>query len=113
MQLYLLPGARNLQGLKVLRAGLHLGTVRKGRFEPAHALSHALRAEEACRTVDFAADSPEIRAYLRGESLEAEEEGRRGKGWALVLAGGYPLGWGKLAGGMLKNHYPKGLRVSI
>ena len=112
-QLYLLPCTLNLKGLKVLRAGLHLGTVRKGRFEPAHALSHALRAEEACRTVDFAADSPEIRAYLRGESLEAEEEGRRGKGWALVLAGGYPLGWGKLAGGMLKNHYPKGLRVSI
>ena len=60
-----------------------------------------------------ASEYGEIRAYLRGESLEAEEEGRRGKGWALVLAGGYPLGWGKLAGGMLKNHYPKGLRVSI
>ena len=48
-----------------------------------------------------------------GESLEAEEEGRRGKGWALVLAGGYPLGWGEAGRRMLKNHYPKGLRVSI
>ena len=55
-------------------------------------------------------DSEEIRAYLRGESLEMEaadtkaEGGRAGeKGWTLVLVDGYPVGWGKLAGGMLKN----------
>ena len=32
------------------------------------------------------------------------------KGWCLVCVDGYSLGWGKLAGGILKNHYPKGLR---
>ena len=29
---------------------------------------------------------------------------------AMVLAEGYSIGWGKQAGGMVKNHYPKGLR---
>ncbi len=110
-QLYLLPCALDLRGLKVLRAGLQLGTVRKGRFEPAHALSHALRAEDARQSVNLAEDSQEVWAYLRGESLELQEGGQDKKGWALVLAGGFPLGWGKFAGGMLKNHYPKGLRV--
>lgn len=117
-QLFLLPCGMNLEGLKVLRAGLHLGTVKKNRFEPAHALALALQAGDAVRTCSFPGDSEEIRAYLRGESLEMEaadtkaEGGRAGeKGWTLVLVDGYPVGWGKLAGGMLKNHYPKGLRV--
>lgn len=114
-QLYLLPCSLELDGLKVLRAGLHLGTVKKGRFEPSHALALAMRAEDAVRTVSFPADSAQIRAYLRGESLETEEESgnpRGGKGWMLVLAGEFPIGWGKLTGGILKNHYPKGLRKS-
>ena len=124
-QLFLLPCELNLAGLKVLRAGLHLGMVKKNRFEPSHALALALRAEDALRVFSYPADSGEIRAYLRGEELQPsgkqgeiqkgqkeERAGKAQKGWALVLVDGYPLGWGKLAGGMLKNHYPKGLRLS-
>lgn len=124
-QLFLLPCGLNLSGLKVLRAGLHLGMVKKNRFEPSHALALALRAEDALRVFSYPADSGEIRAYLRGEELQPsgkqgeiqkgqkeERAGKAQKGWALVLVDGYPLGWGKLAGGMLKNHYPKGLRLS-
>ena len=33
-----------------------------------------------------------------------------GKGWVLVCAGDYSLGWAKLTGQIFKNHYPKGLR---
>src|SRR5699024_8612893 len=36
----------NLNNLKVLRAGLHLGENKKGRFEPSHALALALKPEE-------------------------------------------------------------------
>ncbi|MCM1136175.1 MAG: RNA methyltransferase, partial [Clostridium sp.] len=32
------------------------------------------------------------------------------KGWYLITVDGYSLGWGKLSGGVMKNHYPKGLR---
>ena len=32
------------------------------------------------------------------------------KGWYLMTYKGYSIGWGKLAGQVMKNHYPKGLR---
>lgn len=106
-QLWALPdGAPELKGLRVLRQGLQLGTLRKGRIEPAHALAAALRLQDVKRTVDLAADGPEVARYLRGETLPCAGA----DGWTLVLTDGYALGWGKATGGILKNHYPKGLR---
>ena len=31
--------------------------------------------------------------------------------WYLMMADSYSTGWAKLAGSVLKNHYPKGLRL--
>lgn len=93
----------DLKGLRTLRPGLALGTLRKGRLEPAHAL--ALWLKSGVRCANFPAESPEIAAYLRGETLQCAQ-----KGWTLVQAGGFSLGWGKCSGNQLKNHYPKGLR---
>lgn len=92
-----------LNRLKVLRPGLELGTERKGRFEPAHAL--ALRLKTCAVTESFPPESPEMKAYLHGDVVPFGE-----KGWCLVQAGGYAIGWGKGDGSVLKNHYPKGLR---
>lgn len=111
-QLYLLPCELDLRGLKVLRPGLHLGTVKKNRFEPAHALALALKPEHVRRKVSYPAASREIRAWLSGESLEADSDTGK-KGWTMVCVDGFPAGWGKLAGGSLKNHYPKGLRKNL
>ena len=85
-----MPATRRLH---VLRPGLHLGTVKKNRLEPAHALALAISPQEAC-------------PYLAGQTFPAEGE----KGWYLITVDGYSLGWGKLAGSVMKNHYPKGLR---
>lgn len=93
----------NLKGLKVLRPGLELGTVKKDRFEPAHAL--ALWLGSCANTISFDPDSPQIRAYLHGDVLPAPVQG-----WCLVCAGSYSIGWGKGDRTQLKNHYPKGLR---
>lgn len=93
----------NLRGLKVLRPGLALGEVKKDRFEPAHAL--ALWLKQCKNMVSFPADSNQIRAYMHGDVL-AEST----KGWCLVQADGYSIGWGKGDGNQIKNHYPKGLR---
>lgn len=102
--LYLAPEETpQLRGLRVLRAGLETGTLRKGRFEPAHAL--ALFLKTAASRVDFPADSREIAAYLRGESLPGETVG-----WTLLTVDGLSLGWVKGSNGQLKNHFPKGLR---
>lgn len=92
-----------LAGLKVLRPGLELGEVRKDRFLPAHAL--ALWCRGGATTADFSADSQEIAAYLRGETIPGTQ-----KGWTLVTVDGISLGWAKGDGTQLKNHYPKGLR---
>ena len=92
-----------LQGLKVLRAGLELGKLCKNRFEPAHAL--ALYLQDAAQVCDLAPDSDELRRYLQGEAISGSQ-----KGWTLIRTGGYSIGWTKGSGGMLKNHFPKGLR---
>ena len=92
-----------LSGLRVLRAGLELGELRRDRFSPAHAL--ALWLHTYPQTADFPADGPEIAAYLRGETLHGTQ-----RSWTLLTAGGLSLGWVRGADGILKNQYPKGLR---
>ena len=104
-QLYLMPEHMPAtRRLHVLRPGLHLGTVKKNRLEPAHALALAISPQEACHSWNLSVD--EARAYLAGQTFPAEGE----KGWYLITVDGYSLGWGKLAGSVMKNHYPKGLR---
>jgi NOL1/NOP2/fmu family ribosome biogenesis protein len=80
-----------------------VGVVKKGRFEPAHAL--ALWLDSAGRTADFPWDSKEISDYLHGQVLSGPQTG-----WTLVTVDGLSLGWAKGSGGQLKNHFPKGLR---
>ena len=109
-QLYLAPkDMPALKGLKVLRPGLHLGTMKKGRFEPAHALALSLSPKDAVHCCNLSGDSREARQWINGMTLSKDGE----KGWQLVCVDGYSLGWGKLAGGILKNHYPKGLRKTM
>lgn len=109
--LYWLPtlSPESVQGLRTPRPGLHLGEWRKGRFEPAHALAMAVPTSDAVIVADYDADSPEVAAYLRGESTAAKSGECRG--WGLMSAEGYPLGWFKAADGQQKNRLPKGLRL--
>ncbi len=106
-QLYLVPkDMLSLENLKVIRPGWHLGTIKKNRFEPSHALALALAGTQVKQRFSLSKDSREILAYLKGESLPADGP----KGWYLVEVDGYSIGWGKLSDHLLKNHYPKGLR---
>ncbi len=102
--LFWVPDAMpELRGIPVLRPGLELGSIKKDRFEPAHAL--ALWLTDCRRVVNLLPDSREAKLYLGGNVLPCGQ-----KGWCLVTVGGYSLGWGKGDGTQLKNHYPKGLR---
>ena len=93
----------DIRRLKVLRPGLELGTVKKDRFEPAHALALWLR--DCASVQSYAPESEEMKAYLHGDVIPSQK-----RGWCLVQAGEYSIGWGKGDGTVLKNHYPKGLR---
>lgn len=108
--LYIMPPfLPNLDGIKVLRFGLHLGTVKKNRFEPSHSLAMTLKPQDAVQCAELSISDKEIFAYLRGETIPAGDL----KGWCLISVSGYTTGWGKAAGGIIKNHYPKGLRRSL
>ncbi len=101
--LYVVPDMMiDLKGVKVERAGLKLGCNKKNRFEPDHALALSLKPEEVKQVTELAEPSK----FLRGEMVECEFD----KGWTLVTVNHIPLGWGKAHNGVLKNHYPKGLR---
>ena len=107
--LWALPEGLNdlsrLDGLRVLRTGLLLAHAEGKRAEPDHALAMALRPEEAARTCELT--WAQALAYQAGEALEL---GALEPGYTLLTLCGVSLGFGKQAGGVMKNHYPKGLR---
>ncbi len=106
-QMYLGPkDMPSIRNLKVLRPGLHLGTLKKNRFEPSHALALALRPQEVKQSYPLSMEDSRATAFIAGQTFPIAEE----KGWHLITVDGYSLGWGKASGGMMKNHYPKGLR---
>ena len=69
------------------------------------ALAMALHPEEAARTASLT--QTQALAYQAGETLSL---GDLPGGYTLLCCEGVSLGWGKQAGGLMKNHYPKGLR---
>lgn len=105
--LYMLPeDCPDFDGLHVLRGGLFLGTLKKNRFEPSHALALALKSSEVTNSHNLSSDSAEIDAYLTGQSIRCDVK----DGWTLITVDGYSIGWGKAVKSQIKNHYPKGLR---
>lgn len=115
-QLYRLPDMEvDIKGLKVQRAGLHIGELKKQRFEPSHSLALALKLNDAKNVVKLTCDNPQTIGFFNGQSvmLSDEQAAECKKGWALVCVDGYPAGWGKVNGAQVKNHYPKGLRNKI
>ena len=115
---YLSPvGQERLTGLKVVRPGFFIGTLKKNRFEPSHPLATALHSYEVVRRIDLDSSSNEAIRYLKGETLSIPEERVKRssgqvavKGYVLISVDGYSVGWGKWLDGMLKNEYPAGWR---
>lgn len=107
-ELHLLPNnCFNIDRFKVLRNGLHLGTIKEKRFEPNHSLALYLKKEDAKCYLDFKYNSEDIKNYLKGFTMETINK----KGYVLICVEGISLGWAKDDGRLLKNLYPKGLRV--
>ena len=100
-QLYQLPeGTPALDRLRVLRPGLHLGAFKTKRFEPAHALSHFLKPEQAVSVCRLEPEDPQVLDYLKGNTVKGEAGL---SGWTLVCIGDYPLGWGKAVSGTVQG----------
>ncbi len=107
-RLYLRPQTTLPTGnLHIIRYGLLLGEIKPGRFQPAHDLALALTVDDAASVVNWTADDPRLAAYLAGQEPSVSS---LPDGWTLVTVDGFGLGWGKVVGGRLKNHYPHRLR---
>ena len=102
----------NLAGIACLRNGLYMGELKKDRFEPSQAYAMTLDSQTCTRVLNLEAGDERINRYLRGETLNLTgEETKNGNGWTLVCVSGYPLGWGKNTGSILKNKYLAGWRT--
>ena len=101
--LFLLPEGINIDRIKTVLAGLFLGTVKKDRFVPSHALCLALLNTDFKKSMDISYQ--DALRFFHGETLFSENVG-----WTAVTYDNFPIGWGKGSDGVLKNHFPKNLR---
>ncbi|MCM1272167.1 MAG: RsmB/NOP family class I SAM-dependent RNA methyltransferase [Clostridium sp.] len=104
---YITDSFPDVKGLRILRCGLFLGENKKNRFEPSQSLAMTLTKGDFDNEIDLSHEDIRVIKYLKGETIEAGGV----DGWTLVLVDGYPLGWGKLNKGILKNKYLPGWRL--
>ena len=95
---------RKLKGLNILRNGttefIYEGKIRV----PTHASTH-VDSIKFDNVVDL--DDEEVQKYLKGETLNKD---LNFKGYCKITYKNLGLGLAKYSNGILKNHYPKGLR---
>ena len=109
---YMPENLPDVKGIRFLRTGLYLGDVKKNRFEPSQAFAMCLKKEEYRHTISLPVEDERVAKYLKGETIEVDDlVSPKEKGWQLICVEEYPLGWGKLAGGTLKNKYLPGWRL--
>lgn len=90
----------------VFMSGVLLGEVKKGILFPHHQFFSAFGADMK-RRVELKRGDARVEKYLVGEEIDTDiTDG----GWCAVTYEGVALGGGKISGGRVKNHYPKGLR---
>jgi NOL1/NOP2/fmu family ribosome biogenesis protein/23S rRNA U2552 (ribose-2'-O)-methylase RlmE/FtsJ len=111
-KLYYIPQSfPSVRGLRILRCGLYMGEVKKNRFEPSQALAMALSMEDFENAVNLPSFDERVLRYLKGETIDLDDIEGIYDGWALICVDGFPLGWGKLNRGTLKNKYLSGWRL--
>lgn len=105
------PMIDNLNGIRTLRTGLLFGELKTKRFEPSQAFAMTLKMDEYSTTVNLSVDDINVIKYLKGETIEINQENIRGNAKnILVCVDGFPLGWGRLNGTTIKNKYLSGWR---
>ncbi len=102
----IVPESMHLPEYSLYMSGVLVGEARGRVLVPSHHFFSAY-GKLFKNQIEIGNDSEKCTKYLRGEEIEASEAQN---GWCAVLYKGAVLGGGKISGGRLKNHYPKGLR---
>lgn len=106
-KLYYIPDTDlNLAHIRFLRTGLLLGEYKRNRLEIDPLLALALKDNEFKQTIDYQRDDPSLNIYFKGGTLSNNSNYK--KGLVLLRCEGYPIGFGKIDGPIIKNKYPKG-----
>ena len=95
------------KNVNVIRYGLHLGYIEQGRFVPSHSLA---MVNDSNKSKHIELTKEQAIDYMQGLTVNLETNNY--KGFAIATYCGYPLGFVKQVNYTLKNHLPKGLRVS-
>ena len=93
---------------KVLRQGILCGEMVKNRFEPHHHFYMASSLDPYRKKV-IELTKEEVNIFLSGNVVSHACD----KGYVALAYEGHILGFGKSDGSVIKNKYPKGLRVNI
>lgn len=94
-----------LDDKKILTIGVKLGSIEKCRFEPNHSFFMA-KMDDFRQKIELSDD--DLKKYLHGEELKTDN---KINGYAVISKNNFALGGVKVAGGKLKNLYPRGLRI--
>ena len=81
-----------------------MGNLKNKRFEPSNALALSLKKDEFKNVLNLKNNDVRIIKYLKGETIEVKEFDLIDE-YALVCLDDYPLGFGKVNKGILKNKY--------
>ncbi|MBE6536696.1 MAG: NOL1/NOP2/sun family putative RNA methylase [Ruminococcaceae bacterium] len=90
----------------VFSAGVLIGEIRGKILFPSHQFFSAYGSLFKLKK-NLSRD--EAKRYIRGEELDAGDI--KGSGYCALFYGSSAIGGGKISGGRIKNHYPKGLRT--
>ncbi len=107
---YLPEGFMPARGIRYLRTGLYVGTVKKGRFEPSQAMAMVLSSETFADSISFSHEDERVVRYLKGETVFLREDEPKRQGLQLLCVDGHGLGFVKASGHTLKNKYYPGWR---
>lgn len=106
--LWLVPSELpSLKGVRVLRPGLHVGTVKKNRIEPSFALAMAIKENDEAPFLSI--ELAQWQKYVAGETITVPGN----EGWVVLKVAEVPIGFGKQVQGVVKNFFPKGLRFTL
>jgi len=89
----------DVTGLNIVRLGLLLGSLKKGRFTPSYALAMSLKKPDFTEVIDLDANDARIAAYLGGQTFEVDVP----DGYSLFCVMGYPLGFAKILNRRVKG----------
>ncbi len=106
--IYLLPNISfDTSHIRVLRSGLHLGSVKGKNFAPSQALALALKKDEFRNIINLNIDDERVIKYLKGETIDISDH-NYDEGYNLVCVNNYSLGFSKITNGIFKNKIAKG-----